>query len=97
MSAKMEKCVATKKNGRIMADANEELLKKFNIKPCQVNLIRGDFSKIRITCDAVTSGEKLNCKLSQDGEINFTLQVKRKRNMKDDSHLNTEKRFKGNL
>lgn len=75
-----------KKSGKTIADVDEELLKKFNIKPCQVNLIRADFSKIRITCNAVTSpGEKLSSEISQDGENNFTLRVKRRRCVKDGS------------
>lgn len=57
-----------------------------NIKPCRVNLIESNFSKIKIGCSAQLSelGVILECNLKQENVNTFTLQVKRKWN--DDFH-----------
>lgn len=67
---------------RIKSD--DELLKKFNVKPCQVNMTRTVYSKIGMTCSASSSdGSPVSCKIVQDQSNTFTIKIKKLRN--DDS------------
>lgn len=61
-------------------DNNIKLLQKFNIKPCQVNLTKMEFSKIRIGCSVKSSepNVKLVCDLKQKNANTFTLKITRK-------------------
>lgn len=57
----------------------KKILKKFNIKPCHVNLTNTEFSKIRIACSAHSSEPnlKLSCDLKQENVNTFTLKITR--------------------
>lgn len=56
-------------------DKNTTILKKFNIKPCRVNLTKMEFSKIKIKCTANLSEPevKLLCDLKQTNLNHFHL------------------------
>lgn len=90
-----------KNNGKMLkhtntnSEANESVLKAFGIKPCRVNMVRMNFSKIKINCSAQSSGVELSCCLKQTDVNTFCLQVKRKNcNATELCSENPQKRIK---
>lgn len=78
--------------------SKEDILKKFGIKPCSINLEKSDFSKIKMTCSAESTEEniKLFCDINQTDSNTFSIKIKRKIIDKesDGGSSNLKKRFK---
>lgn len=74
------------------------------MQPCRVNLVRANFSKIRIHCSAQSSEENVDllCNLRQETANSFTLKIKRKLHDSNDDWTqiaivsNPPKKFKSN-
>lgn len=65
----------------IFQSSNEDLLHRFGIKPCFVNVVNETFSKIKIAYSVTTEeqGVKLVYDLKQENSNTFSMRVKRRK------------------
>lgn len=68
-------------------ETNNDILKKFKIKPVSIKLDKVTFKKIRMRCTATSSDhEKLTCIIKQEFANTFSIKINR---LKMDSFLGT--------